>query len=256
MEMRDLVADLAAEQEALDRVVAGLTPAAWEVPSPADGWLLRDCIAHLAEVDEATVATIRAGQFTGMGRDPGGVLSRGQTRARSLDPAALLAWWRAARAALNEEFSRLDPRARLPWAGPPMSARSMATARLMETWSHGLDVHDAAGAPPTDTDRLRHVAHLGYVTRAFAFRTHGLEPPASDLYVELTAPSGAVWTWGPADATQRITGPAADFCRVVTQRIHPLDTALRSEGTDAATFLSVAQAFAGPPGAGRPPRGG
>jgi uncharacterized protein (TIGR03084 family) len=106
-----------------------------------------------------------------------------------------------------------------------------------------------------DTDRLKSIAHLGYITRDFAYRTHGLEPPETPLYVELAAPSGDTWTWGPLDAPDRIYGPAGDWCRVVTQRIHPDDTALRCEGPRAREFLSIAQAFAGPPGAGRPAKG-
>jgi len=124
----------------------------------------------------------------------------------------------------------------------------------MEHWSHGLDIHDAAGVPPVDTDRLRNIAHMGYITRDFAYRTRGLEPPTTPLYVELTAPSGETWRWGPPDAPDRIEGTAGDWCRVVTQRIHADDTSLRCKGPHAREFLSVAQAFAGPPGKGRAPK--
>jgi uncharacterized protein (TIGR03084 family) len=252
--MRELIADLVAEQEAVDRAVANLSADRWETPSPADGWLLRDCIAHLAEFDDAAAAIVAERRLPERKRAAGdGVLSGGQVLARSLSSADLLAWWREARGRLASALDGIDAKERLPWFGPPMSARSFTTARLMEAWSHGLDVHDAAGAEPVDTDRLRHVAHLGYVTREFAYRTRGLEPPATPLYVELAAPSGAVWTWGPPDVPDRIVGPAGDFCRVVTQRLHPSDTDLKTEGDRAAEFLAVAQAFAGPPGAGRPP---
>jgi uncharacterized protein (TIGR03084 family) len=255
--MRELVVDLVAEQEALDRVVAGLPLNRWEEGSPAEGWLLRDCVAHLAEFDEAAARTIEEKRFPAFPREgASGVLSATQVRARGMSSAQLLSWWREARTRLAAALTPLDPRDRLPWAGPPMSARSFATARLMEAWSHGLDVHDAAGVEPRDTDRLRHIAHIGYVTRDFAYRNRGLEPSDRPLYVELDAPSGATWTWGPADASDRITGPAGDFCRVVTQRMHPDDARLRVEGEAATEFLRVAQAFAGPPGTGRPPRGG
>jgi uncharacterized protein (TIGR03084 family) len=253
--MLDLVRDLAEEHRALERVLVSLAGERWDTPSPAEGWTLRDCVAHLAEFDEVAAFVLAEGRLpeTAAGeRD--GVLSAGQVRARGMTAAGVLAWWREARQRLVDAAARRDPKERLPWFGPPMSARSFVTARLMEAWSHGLDIHDAAGHMPEDTDRLRHVAHLGYVTRAFAYRNRGLTPPDSPLYVELTAPSGAVWTWGPADAPDRISGSAGDFCRVVTQRIHPADTALRAEGCHAAEFLRVAQAFAGPPGPGRPPR--
>lgn len=253
--MYELVADLAAEHEALERALTGLSLDRWDTPSPADGWTLRDCVAHLAEFDDTAAFVLseaRLPERTQGERE--GVLSPGQVRARRMAASEVLAWWQEARRRLTDAASRRDARERLPWFGPPMSARSFVTARLMEAWSHGLDIHDAAGRIPQDTDRLRHVAHLGYVTREFAYRNRGLEPPDAPLYVELAAPSGAIWTWGPADAADRITGSAGDFCRVVTQRIHPADTTLRAEGRHAAQFLTVAQAFAGPPGAGRPPR--
>jgi uncharacterized protein (TIGR03084 family) len=84
--------------------------------------------------------------------------------------------------------------------------------------------------------------------------TNGLEPPAEEFRVELTAPSGEKWAWGPDDAGQRVTGPAHGFCLLVTQRIHRSDAKLEAEGEDADTWLDIAQCFAGPPGEGRAPR--
>jgi uncharacterized protein (TIGR03084 family) len=134
-----------------------------------------------------------------------------------------------------------------------MSPASLATARSMETWAHSLDVFEALGVEPVVDDRIRHVAHLGVRTRDFAFAVRGLEPPADEFHVSLTAPSGAVWQWGPADAPQSVTGAAYDFCLLVTQRRHRGDLALEATGPDADRWLDIAQAFAGPPGSGRPP---
>ena len=114
----------------------------------------------------------------------------------------------------------------MPWFGPPMSATSMATARLMETWAHSLDVHEGLGVDVEDTDRIRHVAHLGVRTRNFAHSVHGLDAPAEEFRIDLVAPSGDVWSWGPEDAAQTVTGSAGDFCRLVTQRVHRADTDL------------------------------
>jgi hypothetical protein len=44
-----------------------------------------------------------------------------------------------------------------------------------------------------------------------------------------------------------------DFCLLVTQRRHLADTAVVVEGDAARQWISIAQAFAGPPGAGRSP---
>src|SRR5207248_2271412 len=48
---------------------------------------------------------------------------------RHLPPAALRDWLNRARAAYLRAFAGLDPSARLPWYGPPMSAASSVTAR-------------------------------------------------------------------------------------------------------------------------------
>jgi uncharacterized protein (TIGR03084 family) len=131
----------------------------------------------------------------------------------------------------------------------------MATARFMETWAHGRDVATGLGVDLPPDDRLRHVVHLGVRTRGFAFRARGLEPPESDVFVDLRLPSGAPLRYGSEDAEQSVAGSAHDFALVVTQRLHPADADLTAVGADAQQWLEVAQAFAGPPGTGRPPRG-
>ena len=50
-----------------------------------------------------------------------------------------------------------------------------------------------------------------------------------------------------------MTGPAADFCLLVTRRRHRADLALSADGDDADQWLDFAQAYAGPPAAGRAP---
>ncbi len=254
----EVLADLRAEGDALDAVVAGLDEAAWRSATPAAGWTVAAQIAHLAWTDEQALraATDPAG-FTGWAGERGAELPAlvddAAAEGAAADPDGLLTRWRHGRTSLAAALSALPADARLPWFGPPMSVASMATARLMETWAHGLDVTDALGRPPSVSSRLRHVAHLGVRTRDFAFGQHRLPAPAEPFRVELTGPDGDRWAWGPADAAQRVTGPALDFCLRVTQRRHRADLALTAEGADADRWLDLAQAFAGAPGAGRPP---
>ncbi len=101
--------------------------------------------------------------------------------------------------------------------------------------------------------RLEHIARLGVRTRDFAYSVNEITPPTEEFRVELVAPDGGTWAWGSDDAPQRVIGPAEDFCLLVTQRVHRRDTALRTTGDDAHRWLDIAQAFAGPPGAGREP---
>lgn len=246
--LAELCADLADEHEALDGVVAPLTDDEWARPTPAEGWTVRDQIVHLASVDEiASRVAAAPGAFSQGLPELFGPDWSGDplTRSGDLDPGGVLAWWRAARIELLAGFAELAPDARMPWFGPPMSAASFATARLMETWAHGQDVVDAVGGDRPPTDRLRHVAHLGVRTRRFSYAVRGREAPEAEPRVELVLPSGARWVAGPLDAVDRVVGPAVDFCRVVTQRRHLDDVGLEVSGPHAREWLLIAQAFAG-----------
>lgn len=254
-----VLADLTAEGDALDDVVAPLDAEGWHTPTPAEGWDIAHQIAHLAWTDETAVkaATDKeawdATVLQAMS-DPDGFVDAEAAEGAKADPAELLSRWRAARRALAKTLEEFPEGQKLPWYGPPMSATSMATARFMETWAHGLDVHEALGVERVPTDRIRHVVHLGVRTRDFAFAQNGLEAPSEPFRVELTSPSGETWAYGPEDAPQSIRGSAYDFCMLVTQRRHRADLDLVATGPDADAWLDVAQAFAGPAGEGREPR--
>ncbi len=259
----ELLADLADEQRALDDVVAPLPAEAWEIATPAEGWAVRDQIWHLAYFDGQAqrAATDPSGFTAGLSdlmADPVAWEAQVVAEGRRLDSTDVLTCWRDRRGVMLATFADLDPKARLPWYGPPMSAMSFATARLMETWAHGQDVVDAvnaagwpAGRPATD--RLRHVAHLGVRTRGFSYAIRGRGVPDDDVRVELRAPSGDEWTWGPVGSPDRVSGSAIDFCLVVTQRRHVSDTDLEVRGGAAPEWMSIAQCFAGGPGPGRRP---
>ncbi|MFI1566325.1 TIGR03084 family metal-binding protein [Streptomyces sp. NPDC020490] len=254
-----VIDDLRDESDELDRLVAELTPEQWALATPAPRWSIAHQIAHLAWTDHsALLAVTDVDAFHGLVEQalaaPGSFVDNGADEGAKLPPEELLSRWREGRAALDRALRASPPGARFPWYGPPMSAASMATGRLMETWAHGQDVADALGVVRTPTDRLRHVVRIGVRARDFAFGAHGLPAPWEEFRVELDAPSGDVWAFGPEDAAQRVTGPALDFCLLVTQRAHRADLAVRAEGPDADRWLDIAQAFAGPPGAGRPPK--
>ncbi|MCW2843519.1 MAG: hypothetical protein JWN22_1435 [Nocardioides sp.] len=260
----DLLDDLLAESDLLWNAVAGLDEAGWRRPTPAAGWDVATQIAHLLWTDEvAAIAATDKGAWDALVlramEDPAGFVDAGALEVARLSPQALLARWGSARTALADALRGVPAGEKMPWFGPPMSPASMATARFMETWAHALDVYEAIGIEPEalrsqSGDRIRHVAHLGVRTRDFAYSVHGLEAPAEEFRIELTAPSGETWTWGRERAAQGVVGSAYDFCLLVTQRRHRDDTDLVATGEDAERWLGVAQAFAGPPGEGRAPR--
>ena len=59
MSAADIRADLIAEQEALDAVVADLPDERWDEPTPSPGWSVRDQIAHLTYFDGTAALAIR-----------------------------------------------------------------------------------------------------------------------------------------------------------------------------------------------------
>ncbi|KUI31585.1 wyosine base formation domain-containing protein [Mycobacterium sp. IS-1742] len=251
-----IVADLRAESADLDALVADLPDPAWSTATPAPGWTIAHQIAHLLWTDRVALLSVRdeAGFNVVLGEaaeDPSGFVDRAAEDLATTPPAELLADWRATRDLLHDALLTVEGGRKLPWFGPPMSAPSMATARLMETWAHGLDVADALGVRRPPTARLRSIAHIGVRTRDFAFAVHGLPVPVEPFHVELNAPDGSRWTWGPADAPQRVTGSAEHFCFLVTQRRPRAELEVTAVGPDAERWLDIAQAFAGPPGHGR-----
>jgi uncharacterized protein (TIGR03084 family) len=256
-DMGTLCDDLQAETADLERLVADLDRAGWATATPAEGWDVRDQIGHLAYFDDRARDAMTDREAFVAHREE--VLShpdfadRIAASSRRSDGPQTLAWFQTARSALLDVARRCDPSLRVPWYGPDMSAASSITARIMETWAHGQDVADALELRRQPTDRLRHVAFIGARALPNSYQARGLPVPETPVRVELQAPSGDMWVFGPENASDTVRGPAIDFCLAVTQRRHLDDLALDVDGPVATEWLSIAQAFAGPPGSGREP---
>lgn len=261
-----LTTDLAGETDDLLPLLAGLGEADWDAPTPATRWSIRDQVTHLAFFDDATLLSLRdraaflaqRDELRALGDRFPDVIAE---QHRHLPGGFCLEWLASSRASLIEAYKAVDPAARLPWYGLDFSVPASITGRLMETWAHGQDIADATGAIRRPTARLRHVADIGIRAFAFCFQGRGLAVPAQPVRVELAGPGvpgesvpAETWTWGPDDAENRVTGDALDFCLVVTQRRNVADTGLAVAGDVAVRWISIAQAFAGPPTDPRPPR--
>jgi uncharacterized protein (TIGR03084 family) len=244
--------DALAEHDALAAILTGIAEEDWERPTPAAGWTIRDQISHLAYFDGAARLSMvdpdafraaRAEAVADIEKFVDVTLAYG----RGIPGSELLDRFGEERRSLVAAARAVPDGVRIPWYGPDMAVASSVTARIMETWAHGQDVADALGVTRPPTDRLRHVCDIGIRARPFSYRSRGLEPPDTPLRVELVAPDGSVWDWGPPDAADRVSGPALDFALVVTQRRLLADTSLEAEGDDARTWIAFAQAFAGNP---------
>jgi len=259
-ELQNVRHDLITQQDALDDLVANLEPERWHVATASVGWDVADQIGHLTYFDQAAALAIL---------DPEGfqnsvhALIDGATRQgvddytlgefRQRPPREQLTAWRDHRRSLAEASAILDDGVRVAWYGPSMGATSFLTARLMEVWAHGTDVADALGLRLVATDRLRHVAQLGVITRKWSYTVRGEEMPPGNIRVELAGPSGTHWTWGDEATLESVRGDVEDFCLVVTQRRHLDDTNLVTTPL-ARDWLLRAQAFAGGPTLGPLPQ--
>ncbi len=262
MDVSDVLDDLLAEQQALDDVVAALTRDQWALATPSPGWTIADQIGHLTYFDgNAALAIEDPAAFQdsmtallGSGATSESADDFTLSGYRVMAPDELLGAWRSNRAALAATGATLANDTRVAWYGPSMGAKSFLTARLMEAWAHGQDIVDTVGATRPATDRLRHIAQLGYITRGWTYMNRGLDVPSTPVRVALTSPSGETWSFGPDDAAESIVGPAEDFCLVTTQRRHVDDTALVVTGSSARDWMEKAQLFAGPASDGPTPR--
>lgn len=262
MDVGDVLEDLIAEQHELDRIIAGIDDESWQLATPSPRWTVSDQIAHLTFFD--TSAALAIEDQTAFVEHKTSLMSAFADELavdeatlgsfRELAPAELLTAWRHGRLDLEAAARTLANDTRVEWYGPSMGSKSFLTARLMEVWAHGQDVCDAIGATRAPSDRIRHIAQLGFITRGWSYLVRGEQAPAGEVRVLLDAPSGGTWTWGPDDAGASVTGPAEDFCLVVTQRRHLDDTSLVALGESARDWMTKAQAFAGGPTSGPGPK--
>ena len=251
--MADLAAlcqDAVAEHDDVRAILAGIPEADWERPTPSAGWTVRDQVSHLGFFDGTAALSMSdpdafRAQLKVALADIEAFVAQAMAYGQGISGAELLDRWTADRRHLVACAQAVPDGVRVPWYGPEMTVASSVTARIMETWAHGQDVADALGVKKPLTGRLRHVCDIGIRARPFSYRNRRLEVPETPLRVELSAPDGTQWEWGPADAADRVTGPALDFALVVTQRRVAADTALVVEGDDARTWIGFAQAFAG-----------
>ena len=255
MDISDIASDLRDEQQALDEVVAGLDDSSWSLDTPSPRWSVADQIGHLTYFDyTAAIAISNPDHFqelvhdlvSSVSREPDSVDEFTLGKYRKLSPGELLKEWRSERQHLAEAAESLESDTRVAWYGPSMGARSFLTARLMEVWAHGQNIVDTVDVYRAPTERLRHIAQLGVITRQWTYMNRGLEAPSDEVTVNLTSPNGDLWSWGPGNTDSSVQGPAEDFCLVVTQRRHLDDTSLVVQGDSARDWLTKAQAFAGP----------
>ena len=247
------MAALAEQQDELTTLLASRDDADWKSSSRCEGWSVADVVLHLAQTNEMALASAE-GTFA----DAVARMSGGSAGAANVDEGADLMvarerWttvdairhrWQRGAQQLVDALQACDPHAHVQWVAGTLSARTLATTRLAETWIHTGDVAHAFTIDLEPTDRLWHIARLAWRTVPYAFARAGrdLSGPVS---FDLTGPGGGAWTYGLDDnPTTTISGDAHELCLVAARRRDPRDTALRGEGPDAESVLELVRTYA------------
>lgn len=142
----DLLAAAQAERTSLAEVLGSLAPHEWELPTPCDGWTVRDVAVHVVSYDD--LATVRAALeiVRGLG-SVGRANARALARWAGAGPAEVVAAYR----------TRSRPRGLTAVAGGRIG--------FLDGLIHHQDVRRAVGRPRTvPADRL--LAALGAVQGA------------------------------------------------------------------------------------------
>lgn len=255
---RDVIADLTEDAKEFEALVTGLDDADWQRPTPAPGWTVANQVAHLAFIFRlAGTAASDAELFGAMAAKAAanfeGAVNAALAEFENDPPEVLRSRWRAETDTAIKALAAVPADQVVPWLVRPLPPAVLCCAGMMEMFAHGQDIADALGVTREHTDRLWWVTFFTTMTWDFGYQARGMTPPDVQFRYELTAPSGATWEFGPADAEQRITGPAVDFCLLASRRRHRDDLALTATGADAETWLDIAQNYRGPAGEGRRP---
>ncbi|MGH3863019.1 TIGR03084 family metal-binding protein [Actinokineospora sp.] len=257
-DLQDVIIALTVEGEEVDRLVADLTVGQWATPTPSPGWTVKHQLAHLA-------ATFRMAGLAAS--DPAAFGALAQTLSPDFDAnvnaalsqyindptEVLLSRWRTDRDNAIKALAAVPADTVVPWLVRPLPPAILACAGMMELFGHGQDIADALGVRRAHSDRLRYLVAFAVRTWDFGYLARELPTPEVEFRFEITGPSGALWEFGPADAVNRISGPAVDFCLLVTRRRHHSDLSIKAGGPEATAWVEIAQAYRGPAGDGREP---
>lgn len=250
------IAALTAECDALDEMLTGLGPQDWNRQTPAPGWTISHQVAHLAAT--FALAGLAAEDAAAFKARLAGLSQQFDTSVRQVmqpyldePPIVLMQRWQAERAYASTALASVAEDQLVPWLVNPLPAGVLAMAGMMEVFAHGQDVADTLGLRPERTDRIRFLVEFAVRTWTFGYLAREEPVPQTEFRFELASPSGQLWQLGPADATNTISGSAADFCLLVTRRRHRADLDLIATGEQADHWLDIAQCYRGPAGPGR-----
>jgi len=251
--MDPVVGDLVDQQDELGNILQTLDVAQWSTQTRCVGWTVSDVVLHLAQSDQMAIDSLNGHLGHGTAERAAGsprptnvdeLVASMVERERGLSPKRLLMRWTQTADNLIGTLNRMDLSRRVQWVAGDLSARTLASTRLAETWIHASDVANAVGIELAPSDRLKHIARLAWRTLPYAFASAGLEMTGPVAF-HLTAPDGSMWNFLPDQTViTTISGSALELCEVAGRRLNAEDSSLTGEGPDVANVLSRARTYA------------
>jgi uncharacterized protein (TIGR03084 family) len=251
--MDPVVTALAEQQVETKSLLGGLAVGDWEASTRCEGWSIADLVLHLAQSDEMAATSLRGVLPTGDDTSVtgwGGGSSVDESvalmveRERGATSTDLLARWTSAADHLTRLLDEMDLSTRVRWVAGDLTARTLATTRMAETWIHTGDIASAVATGLIATDRLKLIARLAWRTLPYAFDRAGVAL-SGPVAFRLISPSGEQWDYIPdKSAVTTIFGPAVELCEVAGRRVDPSATSLSGEGPDAAQVLALVRTYA------------
>ncbi len=244
----DIFDDLEGELAQLEAMLESLSREQWLSPSDAVGWSVADVVLHLAQTEESIPLSASIPAEAGWSDDRTKVddMVEHWVQRERAEPSTIFERWKVAHRRAVATLRAADADRKLRWAAAPLKPATLATTRIAEHWAHALDIAVPLSLDFPDTDRLRHIAWLGYNTLPYAFQQAGIGP--QPVFVELTSPSttgrATTWTFGESSATTRICGTASEFCRIGARRLAPQDSHVIATGPLATQTLQLLRNYA------------
>jgi uncharacterized protein (TIGR03084 family) len=248
-----VVTALAEQQAELSSLLAGVTVSEWNAFTPCQGWRVSDVVLHVAQSDEMAIASL-----TGRLPPPDEGDARAWSGGSSVDESVaamveqergaplddVVERWTSSAGELVGVLDTMDLSSRVRWVVGELSARSLATTRLAETWIHAGDVAAALGVELAPTDRPALVARLAWRTLPSAFASAG-RTMRGPVAFHLTSPAGEPWEFQPDEpAVTTVEGTATELCAVAARRRDPRDTSLHGTGPDLTDVLELVRTYA------------
>lgn len=210
LEPNMLVGIAHAERARLGRTIQYTDPAAWDAPSPCQGWTNRDIVAHLAGQEAAAAQAIGgepAEEFDAFREANGGELwvdgfnewaigVRGELSTRRV----ITDWGRAADLFCSRAAD-LDAERwaamRVPWVAGEIGVRYLVQSRIIEWWLHGEDLREGAGQSGNPQHWPVHLTcDMGIRMLPYALGRAGLSFPGMSIEVDLSGMGAGSWHWG------------------------------------------------------------